>query len=172
MIVILDNIRSVYNVGAIFRTADAVGVSEACLCGITPEPVDKWGKTRTDFTKVSLGAEDYILWKTYSSTVRLIGKLKKTGYIILAIEQARNSKPYYDVHLTETELQQTALVVGSEIRGLPKSILKKADEILEIPMFGKKESLNVAIAFGIVSFGLVANNKRGGHCFQKKRYNN
>lgn len=155
MIVILHNIRSLYNVGSIFRTADAAGVEKIYLCGITPGPVDVFGKPRSQLTKVSLGAEKYVPWEKVRLTAPLIDKLKKDGYKIFAIEQSKKSIPYYRARRSsDTIVDKTALVLGNEIKGLPPAILKRADKILEIPMKGKKESLNVAVAFGIVAFFL------------------
>ena len=153
MIVILHNIRSLHNVGSIFRTADAVGVKRIYLSGITPAPVDNFGKLRPQLTKVSLGAEKTVEWERAKSTSRLVDRLKKERYKILAIEQHRDAIPYYLLPATKT-WNKVALVLGSEVKGLPASILKKAHKILEIPMIGKKESLNVAVAFGVVAFGL------------------
>ncbi|MFA5084171.1 MAG: TrmH family RNA methyltransferase [Candidatus Paceibacterota bacterium] len=154
MIAILHNIRSLYNVGSIFRTADAAGIEKIYLCGITPTPIDQFGKYRQQLTKVSLGAEKYVAWEKFSSTTKLIDKLKGDGYEIFAIEQSKKSIPYYSLKPKSHKLKAIALVLGSEIKGLPASILKRADKILEIPMKGKKESLNVAVAFGIVVFSI------------------
>lgn len=163
MIVILHNIRSLHNVGSIFRTADAAGIKKIYLCGITPAPVDRFGKPRVQFTKVSLGAEKSIEWdasaRSARATLQLLEKLKKDGYKIFAVEQSPQSIPYYKIErkgaMTRHSGLRVALVLGNEIQGLPASILKKTDKILEIPMRGKKESLNVAVAFGIVIFGLI-----------------
>ncbi len=154
MIVILHNIRSLYNVGSIFRTADAAGVEKIYLCGITPSPVDVFNKPRQQLTKVSLGAEHYVKWERVKATSKLIDELKKENYKIFAVEQSKKSIPYFKLK-TKSSKPKTALILGNEIKGLPKSILKKADKILEIPMKGKKESLNVAVAFGIVVFRLI-----------------
>ncbi len=155
MILILHNIRSLYNVGSIFRTADAVGIKKIYLCGITPKPVDEFGRSREQLVKVSLGAEKYVGWEHFKSTARLIDRLKKDGYKIFAVEQSKKSIPYYKIKSYETKSRKIALVLGNEVKGLPLSILKKADKILEIPMKGRKESLNVAVAFGIVAFHFV-----------------
>lgn len=163
MLVILDNIRSVYNVGSIFRTADAAGIKKIYLCGITPAPTDKFGRPRPQFTKVSLGAEKYIDWKYCKSThsinsgLILIQELKKQSFKIFAIEQHKKAIPYYKLK-TQDLKQKTAIILGNEIKGLPSSILKQADKILEIPIYGKKESLNVAVAFGIIAFHLLHGN--------------
>ena len=153
MIVVLHNLRSLHNVGSIFRTADAAGAEKIYLCGITPEPADRLGRFRPDFVKVSLGAEKYIQWEKTPSVSKLIDKLKKDGYKIFAVEQDKKSTPYYKVRgVREGSRVRIILVFGNEVKGLPKAILKKADKILEIPMRGKKESLNVAVAAGIILF--------------------
>lgn len=165
MIVILHNVRSLHNVGSIFRTADVAGVKKIYLCGITPTPVDKFGRLRSQLAKVSLGAEKYVEWEHCKSINRLIDKLKRDGYKIFAIEQSKKSIPYYKIKIKNKITNSDAtpcgsskkivLVLGGEINGLPLSILKRADKILEIPMYGKKESLNVAVAFGIIVFHFV-----------------
>ena len=152
MVVILYNIRSLHNVGSIFRTADAAGIEKIYLCGITPGPIDVFGKSRPQLTKVSLGAEKYVKWEKIKSATRIIDKLKKDNYKIFAIEQSKKSTPYYKIHKPYILNHKSALILGNEIKGLPTSILKRADKILEIPMKGKKESLNVAVAFGIVVY--------------------
>ncbi len=154
MIAILNNIRSLHNVGSIFRTADAAGVEKIYLCGITPEPLDRFGKIRPQLEKVSLGAEKAVPWEKAASASALINKLKKEGYKIWAVEQSEKSIPYYKA---KADLKSIALVLGNEVRGLPPAVLNKADKILEIPMRGEKESLNVAVAFGIVAFRLCYN---------------
>lgn len=155
MIVIIHNIRSLHNVGSIFRTADAAGVEKIYLCGITPKPIDELGRLRQQLTKVSLGAEKYVPWdasaRSARAIIKLISKLKAEGFKIFAIEQSKNSIPYYKLNV-KGQMSKVVLIVGNEVKGLPKSVLNKADKILEIPMRGKKESLNVAVAFGIVAF--------------------
>ncbi|MCX6813604.1 MAG: TrmH family RNA methyltransferase [Candidatus Azambacteria bacterium] len=157
MTIILNNIRSLYNVGSIFRTADAAGIKKIYLCGITPAPVDSFGRPRQQLAKVSLGAEKYIEWEKVKSTSKLIDNLKKQKYKIFAIEQSKKSIPYQNLKPKTYKLKTTVLVLGNEVKGLPPSILKRADKNLEIPMFGKKESLNVSVAFGIVVFRLINN---------------
>lgn len=138
--------------GSIFRTADAVGVKKVYLCGVTPAPLDSFGKLRPQLVKVSLGAEKTMEWERAKSISRLIDRLKKEGFKIFAIEQDKKSIPYHKVRVGPKS--KVALILGSETKGLSPSILKKADKIIEIPMAGKKESLNVAVAFGIVAFGI------------------
>ena len=168
MIAILHNIRSIYNVGSIFRTADAAGIEKIYLCGITPAPTDEMGRPRQQLAKVSLGAEISVPWEAHTSAVRLIDTLKKRGYRILALEQSRKSTSYYKLKTQSSQLK-AAVVVGNEVKGLPLSILKRADKIIEIPMRGAvvrqarhprrthrgKESLNVSVAFGIVAFQMM-----------------
>ena len=161
--VIAHDIRSVHNVGSIFRTADAAGVEKIFLCGITPAPLDRFKEVRADFAKVALGAEKYIPWESAKTTLEVIKRLKKDGYRIFALEQSKRSVPYYKEaarlaraprHSTNADGARVAIILGNEVKGLPPTILRAADGILEIPMMGKKESLNVAVAFGIVAFGL------------------
>lgn len=155
MVVILHNIRSTHNVGSIFRTADAAGCEKIYLCGITPAPVDRFGRANEKIGKVALGAEKTVVWEKINQTVRLVDKLKEDGYKILAIEQSEKSVPYNKIKLSNKDFKKTALVLGNEIKGLPRPVLRRANKILEIPMRGKKESLNVAVAFGIVIFNLI-----------------
>lgn len=152
LIVIAHDIRSVHNVGSIFRTADAAGVKKIFLCGITPSPLDRFKEVRADFAKVALGAEKYIAWESAKTTGAVVKRLKEEGCEVFAIEQSKRSMPYYAARLARDA--HVAIIVGNEVKGLPPSILRSADRILEIPMMGKKESLNVAVAFGIVVFGL------------------
>lgn len=154
MVVALHNIRSMHNVGSIFRTADAAGIGKLYLCGITPAPTDKLGKLRPQLAKVSLGAEKYIDWEKIGSTARLIDRLRKEEYRVIAVEQHAGSKPYYKVGPSRPTAK-TVLVLGNEVNGLPRSILRRADTVIEIPMRGRKESLNVSVAFGIVVFRLI-----------------
>jgi 23S rRNA (guanosine2251-2'-O)-methyltransferase len=149
--VILHDVRSVHNVGSIFRTADCAGVSKIYLCGYTPAPVDRFGRLRKDFTKVSLGAEKSVVWKSIASTIKLIDALKARGYWIIAVEQADNSVDYKKVR----PKYPVALVLGKEVGGVPKEILKKFDVVAEILMKGKKESLNISVSVGISLFRML-----------------
>lgn len=147
---ILDNIRSVHNVGSIFRTAETVGVTKIYCLGTTPVPVDRFGQKRKDFAKVALGAEDLVPWEYVKTGTALVNKLKKQGFNIVALEQAENSVNYKKIKKSV----QTVLIVGNEVGGVSKSLLKHADQVAEIPMKGKKESLNVAVATGVMLFGM------------------
>lgn len=161
MIVVLDKIRSLYNVGSIFRTADAAGCEKIYLGGLTPAPVDRFGKPSQQLIKVSLGAEKFVAWKKVGSTTRLLDKLKKDGYKILALEISPQAILYYKINLTAAQLKKTALVLGHEVKGLSEAVLRRADKILQITMRGRKESLNVSVAFGIVAFHLLTPSLRG-----------
>lgn len=152
MIVVLDNIRSVHNTASIFRTADAVKAEKIFLCGITPTPFNRIGKKRNDFTKVSLGAEDLVLWEKFEETAEAMMKLKRDGFKIFALEQSPASKNYSEELRADFDFKKSALVVGNEVQGISEEVLKMVDVVLEIPMAGKKESLNVAVAFGIAVF--------------------
>jgi tRNA G18 (ribose-2'-O)-methylase SpoU len=156
MVVILHNIRSTHNVGSMFRTSDAVGIEKIYLSGITPIPLDRFGKVRSDVAKVALGAELTVPWEHVSSTTRLIHKLKKERYIIISLEQSKQSISYRSIN-KNTKKKKIALVVGNEVRGLSKNVLELSDIIMEIPMRGKKESLNVSVAFGIAVYALNDN---------------
>lgn len=150
-ILVLDNIRSVANVGSIFRTADCLGVSKIYLIGTTPTPLDRFGRKRKDFIKVSLGAEEFVKWEYSVDVESVLNKLKKEKYKILALEQAKSSKSLKKFKAPK----KFALIVGNEVEGVSKSALKLADTILEIPMFGKKESMNVSVSTGIALFNLL-----------------
>jgi 23S rRNA (guanosine2251-2'-O)-methyltransferase len=152
LVVVLADVRSTHNVGSIFRTADGAGFSKIYLCGVTPSPLDRFGKVRKDISKVSLGAESWLPWESSASTTRLLTRLRKEGYKIFALEQAKGSVLYDAVKLKKNE--KVALLLGEETKGLPASILSKVDKVLEIPMRGRKESLNVSVAFGIAAYAL------------------
>lgn len=158
IIVVLQNIRSLHNVGSIFRTADAAGVAKIYLCGITPAPIDRFGKTRQQLTKVSLGAEKYLSWdasaRSAQATLKLLDQLKSEGYKVFVIEQSKDSLSYHNLNFRKSDFRKLVLVIGNEVKGLTPGVLKRADKVLEIPMLGKKESLNVGVAFGIVIYHL------------------
>lgn len=155
MVVILQNIRSLHNVGSIFRTADAVGVEKVYLCGITPAPLDRFRQVPQALAKVALGAEKTVMWEKVATTAQCIKNLKKKGFTIVALEQSKDSIPYYSLPTTTYSLDKIALVLGAEVRGISPALLKKCDVIIDIPMQGIKESLNVGVAFGIVAYELV-----------------
>lgn len=152
-VAVLDNVRSVYNVGSIFRTANAAGIDKIFLCGITPTPLDKKGRKRSDFAKVALGAEDIVAWEYAESTIGAIHTLHQEGFYIVAIEQDKHALDYKDVSVAGTG--NTAFVIGAEVDGIPQDVLSSCDVIAEIPMNGTKESLNVTIAFGIAVYRIL-----------------
>lgn len=151
--VVLDNLRSVYNVGSIFRTANAVGIEKIYLCGTTPTPLDKKGERRKDFAKVALGADETVKWEYVESTFECVRKLKEENYFIIALEQNENSVDYKDVSVSGRE--KIAFVVGAEVVGISSEVLLQSDVIAEIPMLGTKESLNVTIAFGVAVYRIL-----------------
>lgn len=152
MLIVAHDIRSRENVGALFRTADALGGAKLILSGITSAPIDRFGRMDVKLSKVALGAEKTMLWQQTKTLDELFVFLK--GYQLLVIEQDIQSVSYYSFHLTNVQLKKTALLVGNEVTGVPQEILDRADQILEIPMAGNKESLNVAVSFAIVAFHL------------------
>lgn len=149
--VILHNIRSAYNVGAILRTADGAGVTKVYLCGYTPAPVDRFGRKRTDIAKAALGAEESVVWEHASDTGIIIEQLQKEGVRVVAVEQDLRAVSYTSLTLD----QPTALVLGEEVHGLTGDIIDQCDAVVEIPMRGTKESLNVSVAAGVVLYQLT-----------------
>lgn len=150
-VLILENIRSIHNVGSIFRTADAAKVSCIYLVGTTPTPEDRFGRARRDLAKVALGAEKNLAWEHHKTISSLIRKLKKEGFQIIALEQDHNSADYRKIKIGE----KTVLILGNEVNGVSQKTLAEADVICEIPMYGKKESLNVSVSAGIAIFQLL-----------------
>jgi len=151
-IIILHNIRSVENVGAMFRTADAAGINKIYLTGYTPTPLDRFGRKRKDLAKSALGAEEFVAWDNVQNITTLITRLRDEGYYIIGIEQDKKSIDYRKLESHKLLANKLVFIVGTETTGIPKNILKKCDVIAEIPMHGKKESLNVSVALGIVLF--------------------
>ena len=150
---VLDNIRSLHNVGSMFRTADGAGIKKLYLCGITPAPEDPLGRPRGPLAKVSLGAQQHVAWQKSAAAARLLNTLRSQGFYIVIVEQAKGSVALSKFKLPARR-KKIALVVGNEVSGVSRSVLSKANVILEIPMRGKKESLNVSVAFGIVAYSL------------------
>ena len=148
IVVILDNIRSRENVGSIFRTADAAGIDKIYLCGITPAP------PHLKISKTALGAEQYIPWEHHKACWRLLEKLHQKDFCIIALENIKKAK---NIFFFKKLGKSVALVLGSEVKGLSPQILKRCNIITQIPMKGKKESLNVSVAFGIAVYQLSKN---------------
>ncbi len=151
-VLILDNLRSVENTGSIFRTAEGLGVSKIYCIGTTPTPLDRFGRKRTDFAKVSLGAEEMLEWEYAKEIMPVLKELKSQNFKILALEQDERSIP---LQAAGPKLSTFALVVGNEVDGVSKEVLDTADKILEISMRGKKESLNVSVSTGIALYSLM-----------------
>ena len=147
-VLILDNIRSVHNVGSIFRTADAAGVSKVYLCGVTPAPIDRFGRKRKDVAKVALGAEETVVWESVKVAEQAVADLRGRGFEIVAVEQSSSSVSYRNY----LPAKRAAFIFGNEVGGLGEEVLKLSDKIIEIPMRGRKESLNVAVSVGVVLF--------------------
>lgn len=143
---ILHDVRSLFNVGAIFRIADAARMEKLYLCGITGHP------PRREIEKVALGATETVPWEYEWNTLKVMATLRERGYRLAALEIVRPSRLYTEVRPEEFPL---ALLVGHETWGLGRAVLEECDFALEIPQFGAKRSLNVAVAFGIVVFELL-----------------
>ena len=147
---ILHNIRSLHNVGSLFRTADGAGVSSIILTGYTPKPVDAFGVSRSEMAKTALGAEHSVPWEHKTHIGDVIQKLQRSGVSVIALEQDKRAVDYRAYNPT----YPLALVVGNEVRGVSPAVREKCDGIIEIPMRGSKESLNVSVAGGIALFHL------------------
>lgn len=161
-IVILNNIRSSENVGSIFRTCDAAGVSKIILVGITPTPLDRFGRENKGLAKAALGAEKFVEWEHAGDLKEIIEKWKEAKmerFKIVGVEQSENSIDYRSLktQIPDSGFQLLVLVFGNEVEGLSKEDLSLCDIVAEIPMKGKKESLNVAVSVGIVLYGLQCN---------------
>ncbi len=147
LIVLAHNIRSTYNVGSFFRTADGAGVSKLVLSGYTAAPPHK------GISKVALGAEEWFPWEYVKSPATWLKKMKKVGYHVAVLEQTSKAKNLF----TWKPKFPLILIVGNEVRGVSPALQKYADTHLEIPMRGKKESLNVATAMGVAAYQLLEN---------------
>ena len=145
VVLILDDIRSLYNVGSMFRTADGFGVEKIFLCGITGTPAQNGLK------KVALGAEHTVPWEHARHTWRVVEKLRRKGYVVVGLERTPGAIAIGRYHPPK----KIALVVGNEVQGLKPALQKRLDATLEIPMVGKKESFNVAVACGIALYALT-----------------
>ncbi len=156
---ILWDIRSVHNVGSMFRTSDGVGVEHIYLAGYTPSPKDRFGRPRADLAKVALGAEESVPWTAVPDEKvlrRTLTALKKEGFTIVALEQTPASLKLGSPECAAlcAKHDKIALIVGNETGGVPEWLITLADNAIEIPMHGKKESLNVSVAFGIAVYTL------------------
>ncbi len=143
--VILDNIRSLYNVGSIFRTSDAAGVEKLYLCGITATP------PRAEIQKAALGSEKSVPWEYLPSAEQAVRELKSRGYLIVALEHTDTPNIFYQVKYQFP----LCLVIGHEITGVSEEVIALADFAIEIPMFGIKQSLNVSVAYGVAIYEIM-----------------
>lgn len=143
--VVCDNIRSLENIGSIFRTSDAIGVMKIFLCGISGTPPNH------KISKTALGAEKSIPFEYYKQTWRLVEKLKKDNILVVALEQDKRAHDYR----TFKPKFPLALIIGNEVKGISKETIKRSDRVISLPMKGKKESLNVSVAFGIAGYEII-----------------
>jgi tRNA G18 (ribose-2'-O)-methylase SpoU len=147
LIVVLDNVRSLHNVGSVFRTADAFLVEAVYLCGITSTP------PHAEIHKTALGAENTVDWKYFENTHDALDQLKTLGYTVFAIEQAIGSTLLPDIKL-ESE-KKYAVILGNEVKGVQQSVVDDCDGCIEIPQYGTKHSLNVSVTAGIIIWDMV-----------------
>lgn len=141
-VVVLDNIRSLNNIGSVFRTSDAFLVERICLCGITAKPPHR------DIHKTALGATETVSWSHYSETLQAVNDLKKEGYKILSVEQVEGGIALQDLKIDKDE--KIALVFGHEVKGVSQQVIDRSDGCLDIPQYGTKHSLNISVCAGIV----------------------
>lgn len=153
---ILENIRSAYNVGAIFRTADGAGVQKIFLIGYTPAPIDRFGRVQPEIEKTSLGANREIEWEHSDSVEKVLVTLQASGVTVVVAEQSEQSILLPDFVVPE----KVAYVVGNEVEGVSREAQKQADVVVEIPMLGTKESLNVSVATGIILYHQLRKNTK------------
>ncbi|TVZ07700.1 SpoU rRNA methylase family protein [Cellulophaga sp. RHA_52] len=146
IVIVLDNIRSLNNIGSVFRTADAFLIEKIYLCGITAKPPHK------DIQKTALGATDSVAWEYVNETLPLIEQLKSNGYKTLAVEQAENATFLNDFKITQN--QKYALIFGNEVKGVAQDVVTASDVVLEIPQYGTKHSLNISVSAGVVVWDL------------------
>ena len=142
LVVVLDNVRSLHNVGSVFRTADAFLVEAVYLCGITCTP------PHAEIHKTALGAENTVTWKHYQDTHQAVADLKAQGYTVFAIEQAAGSTLLPDLQLDKSK--KYAVILGNEVKGVQQTVVDVCDGCIEIPQFGTKHSLNVSVTGGII----------------------
>ncbi|HIP26402.1 MAG TPA: TrmH family RNA methyltransferase [Flavobacteriaceae bacterium] len=146
LIVVLDNIRSLNNIGSVFRTSDAFLIEKIYLCGITAKPPHK------DIHKTALGATDSVDWEYVEDTLTLIKELQKDNIKTIAIEQAENSIMLQD--FTTNKNEKYAIIMGNEVKGVQQEVVSQADFVIEIPQYGTKHSLNISVTTGIVLWDL------------------
>lgn len=163
IIVMLNDVRSSENVGAIFRTCDAAGVSEIFLCGYTPAPLDRFGRANKKIAKAALGAEKTVKWRKFSTLKKAVASLKNqkdhpstnglSDLKIIGIEQDKRAVDYKKI--LKNKFESVALIFGNEVSGLSTKDLSYCDIVAQLPMKGRKESLNVSVCAGIVLYSLI-----------------
>ncbi|MBU2907685.1 RNA methyltransferase [Arenibacter algicola] len=146
--IVLDNVRSLNNIGSVFRTADAFLIEKIYLCGITATPPHK------EIHKTALGATDSVAWEYRESTLELLKELRAEGYTSLSVEQAENAVMLNDFKVEENK--KYALIFGNEVKGVSQEVVSGSDLVLEIPQYGTKHSLNISVSVGIVVWDLWA----------------
>ncbi|MGB2127891.1 MAG: RNA methyltransferase [Flavicella sp.] len=147
IIVVLDNIRSLNNIGSVFRTSDAFAVEKIYLCGITATPPNK------DIHKTALGATDSVDWEYIEDTVTLVKKLQNEGVIVASIEQADNATLLQNFEISKQK--RYAVIFGNEVKGVQQSVVSNSDYCIEIPQFGTKHSLNISVTAGVVLWSFL-----------------
>lgn len=147
IIIVLDNIRSMHNVGSVFRTSDAFAIEKIMLCGITAQPPHR------EIEKAALGATESVDWEYHPNTLELVNKLKAESYTIISIEQTESSVFLQDFKTNENE--KYAIVFGNEVEGVQQEVINASDYCIEIPQFGTKHSFNVSVCAGIVLWEIV-----------------
>lgn len=147
IVVVLDHVRSLYNVGSIFRTADAMRLSGVILCGITATPPN------VEIHKTALGAEDTVPWKYFKRTEEAVEWLREEGYTVMAVEQCEGSTPLQE--FTPDTESKYAIVMGNEVKGVAQDVVDMCDGCIEIPQFGTKHSMNVSVTAGMIIWDMV-----------------
>ena len=153
LIVVLDNVRSLYNVGSVFRTCDAFRLEAVYLCGITAAP------PHPEIHKTALGAEDSVSWTSFERTEDAVRKLQSEGYTVLAVEQCEGSTMLQDFKTIAGK--KYAIVLGNEVKGVNQAVVDQCDGCLEVPQYGTKHSMNVSVTAGIVIWATVAQSLSG-----------
>ena len=144
LVVVLDDVRSMYNVGSVFRTCDAFRVEGVCLCGITCQPPS------TEIHKTALGAEDAVSWRYFKTALEAVQQLKNEGYTVLSVEQVEHSTKLQT--FVPQRAQKYAVVLGNEVKGVHQEVVDASDGCLEIPQLGTKHSMNVSVTAGIIIY--------------------
>ena len=167
VVAVLDNVRSMHNVGSLFRTADAFLIESVYLCGYTPQPPHR------DIQKTALGATETVHWAYYQTTIQAIEKLKALGYRLWAVEQVKDSIALDKIssqQLLNGDRGKIAVIFGNEVSGVDAEVLKLCDGCIEIPQMGMKHSLNISVAAGIVLWELVKKIVLGFHAEEQSTH--